>query len=350
MGQPPSIRYLVLSWLRRLSTRLNQTFSQTLALLLPQFLGSRASAALNTKALPRYEAIRNRMPPGSWDSHMHIMDGVRYPNYSRKHYTLKERYTLEAALSFESTIGIKNIVVVQPSCYGMDNSCVLDALRDLGPSQGRGVVAFDPDQIEKPTLQEWHRLGVRGVRINLQSVGKRLEKQEMEQTLRRYAEVIKPMGWVMQLYVPLAMIAELEDIILTLEVRVCFDHFGSPTLPIQQHSSGDKAPVLQDPYTLAGFSSLVRLLQEADVFTKFSAPYRISGQAPLYSDLDPVSQELLRVAGGNKLVYASDWPHTRFDGMDIRPWTEKALDWCANTEGLTERLFRDNAKDLWDVK
>ena len=297
---------------------------------------------------------RLRMPPGAWDSHMHIMDGERYPNYSRQNYTLSERYTLSAALAFESTLGIERIVIVQPSCYGTDNSCVIDALRELGPTRGRGVVVFDPDEITESTLREWHQCGVRGVRVNLQSVDKKLDNAELSKLLERYAALIGPLGWVIQFYVPLHVISELEGIVSTLKVRVCFDHFGQPSVPQDldgnsEQSSGAR-PSWEAPYSIPGFASLVRLLERGNTYVKLSAPYRISKMLPHFPDLDPVAQELLRVAGKSRVVYASDWPHTRFGGMDIGPWTDRVLDWCEASDGLAERIFRDNARDLWDVR
>lgn len=143
------------------------------------------------------------------------------------------------------------------------------------------------------------------------------------------------------------MVFDLEKIIPDLGVRVCLDHFGQPTLP-------DLAPnelytTTMDPYTLPGFSSLSYLLRKERVYVKLSAPYRISRQESL-QDLEPLAKELLWVAGKERVVFATDWPHTRFEGLDIKPFMEKVLEWCGNDDELAERLFRGNAEDLWVVK
>jgi predicted TIM-barrel fold metal-dependent hydrolase len=62
-----------------------------------------------------------------------------------------------------------------------------------------------------------------------------------------------------------------------------------------------------------------------------------------------LTKELLKVRGGDGVVFASDWPHTRFEGMDIKPWVEQCLEWCGDDDVLAKKLFRDNAKVLWDV-
>src|SRR5438034_6839853 len=92
--------------------------------------------------------IARQIPPKSWDSHMHIVDPLRYPLSQDAQYTTKS-HTLAQALSFESSIGIPNMVLVQPSIYGLDNSCLLDGLKELGSEHGRGVVSIDPDTIQQ---------------------------------------------------------------------------------------------------------------------------------------------------------------------------------------------------------
>ena len=57
--------------------------------------------------------------------------------------------------------------------------------------------------------------------------------------------------------------------------------------------------------------------------------------------------ELLRVAP-SRLVYGSDWPHTRFEGLDIKPWTVHLLDLMNGDAELARKLFKDNAVDLWN--
>lgn len=218
---------------------------------------------------------------------------------------------------------------------------MLDALRVLGPRHGRAVVAFDCDTIDTITLTKWHRWGVRGVRVNTQSIGKHIDVEELVATLRRYADIIRPYNWVLQLYVPLATAEILEDIVPQLGVRVCLDHFGSPDLLDVSYTDDDS-----DPYNLRGFRSLVKLLRQGSTYVKLSAPYRISRDNS-WKDLEPVARELLKVAGMSRAVFASDWPHTRFEGLDIKPFVEVLLDWCGNDEVLVERVFRCNAEELW---
>ncbi|RDW95171.1 hypothetical protein BP5796_00934 [Coleophoma crateriformis] len=290
--------------------------------------------------------ITKEIPSGSWDSHMHVVDPGLYPLSSSAQYT-PSPHTISQAMTFESSVGISNIVLVQPSIYGNDNSCMLDALKNLGPDRARAVVTFDPEEIDEKTLQEWHTIGVRGVRLNFVSVGKKVEKEELFTAMRAYAKLIRPFDWVLQLYIHMADIPILAEIVPDLGVKVCIDHFGQPTLPAP--GSDDPFAISGDPYQLKGFSSLIGLLKQGNTYVKLSAPYRLSKQ-PAQADLEPLGRELVKVAGMTRLVFSTDWPHTRFEGLDIRPYMAKAIEWCDGDKTLVERLFRSNAEDLWGVK
>ena len=301
--------------------------------------GSPMTRERRTRQRAAYSLLR-RIPEDSWDSHVHILDPVTYPLADDARY-VPSTNLLGEALKFEADFGISNIVLVQPSIYGNDNSCLLDALRALGPARGRGVVAFNSAKVDVRTLQEWHDIGVRGVRLNLQSVGKEVSDTEMESTLHQYASIIRPFDWVLQLYVPLSTAPLLEKIVPKLGVKVCLDHFGSPAMP--KVPGGHEV----NPYSLTGFSSLARLLRHSRTYVKLSAAYRLCEDD---EQIAPVARELLRISGGRKVVFATDWPHTRFQSLDIRPFVVKMLDLCGNNVGLVNSVFRDNARELWAIR
>lgn len=269
---------------------------------------------------------------------MHVVEPERFPVSPTAVYK-PTPHTLAEALAFESRLGVENIVFVQPSIYGTDNSCLLNALKELGPSRGRGVVVIDPATIKPETLDAWHELGVRGLRINLQSVKKVMDKNELEETLLQHAEIARPRNWIIEVYLPLKMVSMVESILPRLGVRICIDHFGSPDL-----TSWDNDDCSFDPYTLDGFSSLISLLRGGRTYVKISAPYRLSKDHEM-RDLQAMACEFLSVAP-DRVIYATDWPHTRFSGVDISPFTKCCLDLCATKPGLAERLFRQNTEEM----
>jgi predicted TIM-barrel fold metal-dependent hydrolase len=288
----------------------------------------------------RLSTLSRPLPAGTWCSHMHIVDN-RFPFAPTAQYA-PHPHTVADARTFFEPLGIKNYVIVQPSIYANDNSCTIDALRAFGPRHGRAVVQFDPKAgVVQRVLDEWHELGVRGVRVNLVSVGRVLGEQELRSELMAYADVIRRLDWVLEVYIPLTMVTILERIVPELCVKVCIDHFGQPTLPTPSDSS--KAV---KPYDLPGFVSLINLLQ-GDTWVKMSGQYRIS-KDPEMRDLEPIAMELLKMAP-DRVVYATDYPHTRFEDIDSVPFIEACFRWCGEDTGLAEKLFVKNAEELWDV-
>lgn len=283
----------------------------------------------------------SRMPEGAWDSHLHIIDPGRYPLSPNAEYNIGT-YTVWDNAQFEDTIGGDHITMIQPSVYENDNTVLLQALMAYGPDRARAVVMFEAGNVTTAQLQHWHELGVRGVRINVSSSKDEISAEKLRNTMKKYADIIRPMGWVLQLYIPMTTIAKLEDVVPTLGVQVVFDHFGNPTMPEPSCN-----PQKLDPYTIEGFGALVRLLKQGNTWVKISGAYRLSKlDGPEWTDLDPLAKELFAVAD-DKLVFATDWPHTRFEGLDIKPWVEHLLDLTEGDETLRQRLFRDNAKRLW---
>ena len=271
---------------------------------------------------------------------MHVTS-PEYPLATDAAYT-PSLHSLQHAMQFEKSIGISNIVLVQPSIYGNDNSCLLNALKAIGPRQGRGVVSIDPTSIELATLREWHSLGVRGVRLNLKSTNAQFTEQSLGKMLKQYSEAIEPLNWVLELFMGMKDIPVLERVAGNLGVRLCIAHCGAPKLP-----SLEKRTYPLDPYELDGFQSLINLVRSGNTWVKISAAYRFDEDSSMRG-IEMIAQELLRVAG-DKLVFASDWPHTRFEGLDVRPFVERCLDWTEAVDLSTE-VFAENARKLWDVK
>lgn len=283
-----------------------------------------------------------RLPVDTWDGHMHFIDPKRY-NLAAGAAYVPSIHSVWDAVTFEDTVGMKNVVAVQPSIYGNDNSAMLDAMKALGPERSRGVVVFDESTIQDKTLHEWHALGVRGVRLNLASTGATPDIEVLKNTLQRYADLVQPLGWMIQIYVSMDMLPALESTITSLNVKICFDHFANPTKP--QNASPRPSSTPFDPYSITGFSSLVRMLQHGNTFVKFSAPYRMNLDS---HQLEAVALEILRVQN-ERVVFATDWPHTRFEGLDIKSFQEDCLAW-AEDAGCVDRVFSLNAKTLWDVE
>ena len=140
-----------------------------------------------------------RAPPLSCDAHFHVFGPAeRYP-----HGGVNEnlRYAppfapLSDYLALAETMGFERFVFVQPSAYGRDNACMLDAMREVGIANCRGIVDIDenaPDAL----LAEMDKCGVRGVRINVSPV-KPLERgfsEAMRPRIERLDARCQELGW-----------------------------------------------------------------------------------------------------------------------------------------------------------
>jgi predicted TIM-barrel fold metal-dependent hydrolase len=187
---------------------------------------------------------------------MHVVDPETYPLSSTALYGPPVHTLRDYAQSIETSLGIKNAVLIQPSIYGTDNSCLLHALRELTPQHGRGVIEINPAEISQDQLHDWHQLEVRGVRMNYKSVGKISSFQKLQAELSRYPDVIRLLNWVLEIYLPLEMMSCLKAVIPHLGVKICIDHFGAPELPLKLNAAG---PL--DPRSLTGFASLIKLIK-----------------------------------------------------------------------------------------
>ena len=70
--------------------------------------------------------------PGTTDCHVHIIGPAdKYPMVPNRTYT-PPAATVAQLKAMHARLGISRTVLVQPSFYGTDNSCMLDALAQLG--------------------------------------------------------------------------------------------------------------------------------------------------------------------------------------------------------------------------
>ena len=229
------------------------------------------------------------MPPGACDCHVHVIgDPARYPMTAERVYTPPQA-SVDALLALQSALHLDRVVIVQPSIYGADNRCMMDAVRRLG-TRARGIAVIDDDVTDRD-LDAMQRVGVRGVRINLETTGQTDMPAARVQFWAAGAR-ISGRDWHIQCYTRLSMIEALKDDLGALPVPVVLDHFGGA------HAEGGQP----------GFSALLNLVRAGTVYVKLSAVYRVS-QQPGYADVAPLARALIE-AGPERMLWGSDWPHT----------------------------------------
>src|SRR6266700_6516327 len=105
-----------------------------------------------------------RLPPGSWDTHFHVLGPKdRFPFASTTTIDPGDA-TKDMLFTLHAMLGIAHGVFVQSAVHGMDNRAVEDALAAKGGAY-LGV-ALLPPTVELAKLRRLDRLGFRGVRYN----------------------------------------------------------------------------------------------------------------------------------------------------------------------------------------
>jgi len=233
---------------------------------------------------------------GGCDCHVHVIGpATQYPMTQERAYTPPKASPTDL-IAVRRRLGLARNVLIQPSFYGTDNRCMLEAMAQLGDS-ARGVAVVAPD-IAAAELAKLDAQGVRGVRLNLES-GANRDPKAAAIALNEMAKRIRPLGWHIQIYAALPVIAALGNLIATLSVQVVIDHFG-----LAQAKDGVDQP---------GFAALLELVRARNAsgnkaYVKLSAPYRIS-QGSGYADVAPIARALIE-ASPDRMLWGSDWPHT----------------------------------------
>ena len=229
--------------------------------------------------------------PGDYHAHVFaagakaVADPRYVPDYSATLPDYLETLTLH---------GLRWGTLVQPSFLGTDNSHLLSALEER-PEQLRGVVVVDDadPSLTCPVPADWDELGVRGVRLNL--VGRAIPALSAPEW-NEFLDEMTRLGWHLEFQANAGQLEQLEPLIDDLPCEVVIDHLGLPET------------------RAFGAHPLSRLTGLEHVWVKASAAYRSpAGCAEAFADA-------LIARGFDRLVFGSDWPHTRFESRADSAW------------------------------
>jgi predicted TIM-barrel fold metal-dependent hydrolase len=279
---------------------------------------------------------------GICDCHTHVFPPAsQFPVAANRHYT-PDTASVESLLAMHRDIGVERVVIVHPSPYGDDNSSLLWAMRTIGKS-ARGVAVIS-DTTSAEMLNTLHQGGVRGTRLNLETVGQN-DPSIAQQQLLRTAKQVAPLGWHIQMYTNLGVIVGLHDTIMQSAATVVIDHFGRL----------NAAAGLNQP----GFDALLSFVRSGKVYVKLSAGYRVS-EVSGYSDLDPFAEALI-AANPDRMLWGTDWPHPfppkgtvrnpaiieKAHAEDNMAAIRRVARW-AKTQDIAKKILVDNPARLYD--
>src|ERR1700690_437393 len=263
---------------------------------------SRPISSVFASAAQPSTPVNFNVPHGACDCHTHIFgDPQKYPFATPRVYT-PETASVDEMRSLHRALHTPRVVIVQPTVYGADDRCTIDAVKQQAP-YARGILAL-ADGTSDSDLDEMHRGGIRGIRINLETGGTS-DPEVARQRVITAIERIKGRPWHIELYTRLSVIEAIKDQVMASPVPISFDHFGGAQGPLG--------------VTQPGFDTLLALLHSGKAYVKVSAPYRSSKQAPDYPDVTPLAKAFI-AANPRRVTWGTDWPHPA--QIPGRPMTE----------------------------
>ena len=268
------------------------------------------------------------VPAGTCDAHIHIFESQDiYPSVAAPNYTLPDG-TLANYRAVMGALGLETFVIVQPSFYGTDNACLVDALGRAGDC-ARGVVMVEPD-IDDAELRRFDAAGVRGVRLDLfKRAG--LPRAEITAYIETMAARVGPLGWHLQFYAPGAVIRDIIDFLAGLEIEFVIDHMGYM--------------LEKDGLTDGDFDRMLHLLRNGRCWIKLSAPYRLARHSSMAA-VDRVATAIV-AAASHKVLWGSDWPHIPDGDRDTGELLNMLALWAPDAD-VQRMILVDNPRRLFD--
>jgi D-galactarolactone isomerase len=305
-----------------------RTLLKSVAMAAASSGGGGAAAAQGVQHSTGVERPKTPAPVGATDSHIHVYDS-RFPIAANATLRPPDASVGEYRL-LQQRLGTSRVVVVQPSTYGTDNSCTLDAVAQLGLTVARAVAVVDTS-VTDAELKRLDANGVRAIRFNVVMKGGTTTIDMLEPLSKRVHEL----GWHVQIHMTADQIAQSEDLFARLASPILFDHRGH--VPVE---AGTNHPA---------FAVMRRLLDAGRAWVKLSSVYQDSKiGAPTYADTTPVAKAFVQSAP-ERVVWGTDWPHPT-EKADDKPDDSILFDLLAEwapDAALRQRILVDNPVELF---
>jgi predicted TIM-barrel fold metal-dependent hydrolase len=282
-----------------------------------------------------------KAPPLSCDTHLHVFgDPVTYP-YSAEKRNVPPALPLADYMAqyqhFATQCGIERMVFTQPSTYGRDNSCMLDAIKLCGDN-AKGIADVD-ENISDAELARLHSAGVVGIRFNLGPPNRPVEAGLMEKHLPRLLRLdarCAEIGWQLDILSPSWLIVEMLDVYKNLKSQFTLAHFG-----MFLARDGAKQP---------GLLKMVDFLKHGPgrCYMKLTAPYRMASE-PLFEDSTVIARTLIEAAP-DQVIWGSDYPYLsnahRVHSIDL---FNLIAQWMPD-KNIQQKILVDNPAKLFGFK
>jgi predicted TIM-barrel fold metal-dependent hydrolase len=216
-----------------------------------------------------------------------------------------EDATAERFLSVMDAHGVGFGVLAAASLYGQYNDYTIRCLR--AHPRLRGTVFVKPET-DMYTLERMKADGVVGIRLFFRRVPDPpdLRSEAYRVLLRR----VRDLDWHVHTLVASPSLPPILEELDKAGVKVVIDHMGKP----------DPAAGVNCP----GFQAMLRAIERGRTWVKLSGGFR----EPSADAVRAHARALLAVAGGERLMWGSDWPFAAFEDRVTYAETIAALeDW-----------------------
>lgn len=284
--------------------------------------------------------MKDIVPFGSWDSHLHVFDPINYPYADTTRYFPPES-TVEQLIA---TIPTRNFVYTMAGPDGTNATHMLDTIKELRSwgRDARGIVAIEVENIEPCELRRFHEGGVRSVRFNTLNVGDGVS--ELAETFDRAVAEIRNAGLQWSIDASILDYKIWHALIPTM--RRLYKDEG--TVFVTDHVFGAQPKDLDTPE----FQDLLQVIDEGPLTVKISGLYRYNRTV---ESMLPMISEILKQRDGRGGVFGSDWPHVIADPgstdlieVDIPHHLEVLKGACYKIGNRCwEKLMRENAAALY---
>lgn len=252
------------------------------------------------------------------DSHFHVFL-AHAVDQSKSRYPVQYDALIDQWRNLADKEGIQGGVLVQPSFLGFDNAFLLGALQQSPKDlRGIGVVEANTPRTQLLELQEQ---GVVGVRLNLYGAS---NPSTVVHTNWKLIERLNECEMHLELHHDDGLLNSLLLEVPT-DTEIVVDHFGRPKT--------DTDFIRED----SGIQKHANKL-----WVKLSAQYRTP-----QLDHSKVLDYWRNSIGDAKLLWGSDWPHTRFESMQNYSQQLSNLQNLVADEQLLDQILTVNPEKLY---
>ncbi|MHB9880389.1 amidohydrolase family protein [Pacificimonas sp. ICDLI1SI03] len=234
------------------------------------------------------------LPANACDAHAHIFGPyAQFPLGEARSYTPPEA-PFEAHQEMLDTLGFARGIFIQPSAYGDDPTCILDAVA-RAPDHRRAVGVAGPGT-PTATLIDYAARGMAGLRfvelISARYAGRPKGASGFAE-LMELAPAMREAGLQPHLFAKTETFVEWMPQLLTLGIPLVIDHMAA---------AGPSDIRANDPR----LDAILAPLREGRLWMKLTVVRR-STQGPDYGDARPFHDAFV-AANSDRMLWGSDWP------------------------------------------